>query len=197
MAFDKMNDCADGSDEFHFVDELGKLGDIKADGLEYGSDQRCGSAHWFPCDDAGLLCTATLWSKPSCSSKRDLHYIRALLQPANGDTHDVCWIFAICQLSFRHFFTEETSISSEQCQLASQRCVATVEEFIFPFVTTSFIAHPSVKFIYRTNRSFSDTIVPELICFDAEKCRHRFTPALQKFNLSCNPWTEVVGNLYI
>ena len=100
----------------------------------------------------------------------------------------------MCQLGFKQYFKEKVQISNLQCQRSSVVCPMTINEFRFPFINEYFIAHPSVNFVYYINRSFDESIVPDFICYNATKCRHLFTPTIEKFDCSCNPWSEIMGN---
>jgi hypothetical protein len=195
MAFDWYRDCLDASDELHWVDKDGSI--LQTFGrtvLTTLHDYRCGSARSFPCDDDQKVCTTTLWSHASCQSKRDLRFIQTLLGPPDGNAGDYCWIYAVCQLDFRGFWMGNVPVSNAQCEEASLVCSTTRDEFLFPFIKEYFVAYPSVKFIYHTKLSINQSIVPDLICYNAMKCRHLFTPNIKKFDCFCNPWSEIMGN---
>jgi hypothetical protein len=194
MAFDTYLDCLDASDELHFSKEDGDIRKTFGPTAAATSHEyRCGSARSFPCDDDAIICTTTLWSSPSCESKRDQRFIQILFGPPDGNTNDSCWIYAICQLGFRIFF-KNVEITDAQCLRAIVVCPTMTDEFLFPFVNEHFLAQPSVKFVYHIKRSFNESIVPDFICYNSTKCRHFFTPTIKKFNYLCSSWSEIMGN---
>ncbi len=186
MSFDNTDDCMDWSDEWYpfyefLVGTSGK--DILCDNqrLLMSCDERVCGQNWFACGDG--VCEPFIWTRPQCRSKRDVHYVRNILA-SNGSG---CWAFAICQLGFQDFFSDELTLKTCLDSSCEQ------DEFIFPAEKP--IAHPFVSFIYKTNRSFEYPITPDFICYDPRACQMHFKPTTIKFgNRSCNLYHEIMSN---
>ena len=192
MAFDKINDCSDASDEYNFVGQDEMLTQVFPFNLHV--DNRCISGRWFPCDDPDGKCTPYLWTKPLCQSKRDLHFIQTLLGPSTDIETNFFWMCITCMLGFQHFFVDILEITTLQCKRLNLACPTVIYQFPFPLIRNHFLAYPSVKFLYYSERSFDESIAPDYICYDAKKCQHFFTPTSEQVGFLCNSWSEIMGN---
>ena len=180
-------DCIDASDEYRLKGKAGGLSsDLYCDILELPScyDHFCG-ANAFACGDG--TCSNQVWSQPKCNTKRDLRYVKNILSTSIAD-NDSCWTFAICQLGFQKFFPYLTpSICS----------MSTCKKAMFLFPSEHPIAHPSVRFVYETNRNFANNFIdPNYICFDTLTCQNHHLHIVTLLNQTCSPWNNFTDFSY-
>ena len=186
LAFDTNMNCMDWSDE-----DIGALpvhfsnapDEICARQFHTECHYRFCGAGMFPCGDG--TCTSSLWNSIGCANQRHFHYVRYVLtQSASSEIS--CWFFIVCKLGHMQFFPEFDS--SDVCK--NNTC--SQPELLFPFEQP--IAHPSVQFIYTTNRSFENSIMPNYICYDSVLCQHIYSPTVFKLNRTCNHWYEILNS---
>ncbi|CAF0927239.1 unnamed protein product [Adineta ricciae] len=180
-AFDMVRDCLDASDEHRF-DKYNMVltTDVFCEDHEFlfCHEHFCGK-NMFACGDG--TCSSNLWDRLSCSTKRDLQFIRHILSTSMTDK-DSCWTYAICHLKFLDVFPH---ITSSICQRS--KC----EKDMFFFPAEHPIVYPNVQLLYKTKRIFSsDNVQPDYICFDALKCQYHNWSMITLFNRTCSPWNN-------
>jgi len=69
--------------------------------------------------------------------------------------------------------------------------MATCKKDMFFFPAKHYIAHPAVRFVYKTNRDFSTgSIDPDYVCFDVIVCKDHHWPIVTILNETCSAWNK-------